>query len=146
MYTLYLVSAGYVITYNATEYEFDISVYSSVGTVVFEALLITAENVSNQLIIRTIFPGDTDNFGFNFDHSARLIAITLKKALDPNDSIMEYRFAINYSTLIDDKEYTDLVNVILHEIGKSHAYTCNNYIVTYSSMYTCSTLVHACKP
>ena len=43
---LYTVSPGYVVAFNATEYEFDVNVYSPNGTVVFEALLF-AENPSS---------------------------------------------------------------------------------------------------
>ena len=44
-FLLFSVPAGYLIAFNATEYGFDINVYSLVGTVVFEALLV-AENTN----------------------------------------------------------------------------------------------------
>ena len=126
---MYLVSAGYVITYNATEYEFDISVYSSVGTVVFEALLVT-ENINDFVIITANFSGDINDFGpfsingmetqVTFDHPITanpLLLITLNETLNMNDSIAEYRFTINYRAVIVEK-YMGSVNVVLHEIGK----------------------------
>ena len=128
MYTLYLVSAGYNITYNATEYEFDISVYSPVGTVVFEALLVT-ENINNFIVIIANFSGDMNNYGpfsingmetqVTFDGTITmnpLLLITLDETLDMNDSIVEYRFTINYEALIFSV-HTGSVNVVLHEIG-----------------------------
>ena len=135
---LYLVSAGYIITYNATEYEFDISVYSSVGTVVFEALLI-AEDISDLVLIIAIFAGDMtsfDPFSINgmetevrFDGPIRtnpLLTITLNEALDPNDSIVDYSFTINYISLTVGI-MRGSVNIILHEIGKSYAYIQYSY-------------------
>ena len=35
------VFAGYFVTFNATEYEFDVNVYSPIETVTFQAILIT---------------------------------------------------------------------------------------------------------
>ena len=144
---LYLVSAGYIITYNATEYEFDISVYSSVGTVVFEALLI-AEDISDFIVIIANFTGDMtscDPFSINgmetevtFDGPIRtnpLLTITLNEALDLNDSIVDYSFTIDYSALAVDL-FTGSVNIILHEIGKSYAYSI--HIVLISLKYLCT--------
>ena len=37
--SLFSVPIGYYAIFNATHYEFDVSVYSPVGTVVFEALI-----------------------------------------------------------------------------------------------------------
>ena len=146
---LYLVSAGYIITYNATEYEFDISVYSSVGTVVFEALLI-AEDISDFVLIMANFAGDMtsfDPFSINemetevrFDGPIRtnlLLTITLNEALDLNDSIVDYSFTINYSALAVDL-FTGSVNIILHEIGKSYAYSIHIVLISLTDgCYLC---------
>ena len=90
---LYLVPTGYIITFNATEYEFDISVHSSVGMVVFEALLIV-ENITDFVIIEVNFSGaplysinEADTlaiFGF-FPTTNPLLTITLNEILNSDD-------------------------------------------------------------
>ena len=121
---VYLVSPGYITAYNATEYEFDVNVYSPVGTVVFGVLLIV-ENINISTISVYLF-GNVDNFAHNLipNEMQRNIPlpITVKKALDPNDNSMDYYFNINY-TYTSHTESTPVVykgsaNVILHEIGE----------------------------
>ena len=103
--------------------------YSSVGTVVFEALLI-AENFSDFAAIIAQFAGDMSNFGlfsinemesqviFNFPiRTNPLLLITLNEALDPNDSIEDYSFTMNYIA-VTGVAMEGSVNIILHEIGK----------------------------
>ena len=123
-----LVPTGYIITFNATEYEFDISVHSSVGTVVFEALLIV-ENITNFVIIEVNFSGsplysinEADTlaiFGF-FPTTNPLLTITLTEILNSDDENVDYYFTMHYSAdTITGVEYANSVNIILHEIGKS---------------------------
>ena len=125
---LYLVPTGYIITFNATEYEFDISVHSSVGMVVFEALLIV-ENITDFVIIEVNFSGaplysinEADTlaiFGF-FPTTNPLLTITLTENLNSDDENVDYYFTMHYSAdTTTGVEYANSVNVILHEIGKS---------------------------
>ena len=44
--TVFLLAPPYIGVFNATEYEFDINIYSPIGTVVFEALFIINPNVT----------------------------------------------------------------------------------------------------
>ena len=62
MCILYTVSPGYVVAFNATEYEFDVNVYSPAGTVVFEALIF-AENSSSLVTMGVAFSGTEPNYG-----------------------------------------------------------------------------------
>jgi len=131
----YTVSAGYFVILNATEYEFDVNVYSPVGTVVFEAILI-AENPGD-LSILVRFAGSISEFGpysingesttfstilFGNPQMTTTLIITLDTELDPNDGQVAYEFAINYvaqgivSGMPVNKDAE--VNVVLHEIGK----------------------------
>ena len=128
---LYLVSPGYLITANASEYKFDVNVYSPVGTVVFEVLLI-AENISNLNLLTSNFFGDQTLYGpysingmneaitLNSPFTSNpLLAIALDESLDPNDNEVIYDFSIDIFAVF----VTDLrnlrTNVILREIGKS---------------------------
>ena len=133
---MYLVSPGYNITFNATEYEFDVDVYSSVGTFVFDALLI-AENLIDIVVIRVNLAGNAGSFdpysingmntGVDFFPNEMsenpLLTVTLDEVLDPNDDTMDYYFNIDYEATSSPAEgtpavYTGSANVILHEIGK----------------------------
>ena len=123
---VYLASPGYNITFNATEYEFDVNVFSPVETVLFDVLLL-AENLSD--ILKPVYSFDIGNnaniddpFGINqIQMSASVI---LKRVLDPNDDRIDYNFNINFGVTIlpneatHDTVYTGSVSVILHEIGK----------------------------
>ena len=124
------MAAGYYIAFNASEYEFDVNVYSPIGTVVFEALLI-AENVSNLLTIASNFAGARREFGpysingmdieSTFDAPIRsnpLLTIRLDETLDPNDDQVEYTFTIDYVAAGSSRIRSQSANVILHEIGK----------------------------
>ena len=116
---MYLVSPGYNITLNATEYEFDVDVHSPVGSVVFEALLIV-ENMIDNIVTRVA--DNRDNYGpysINFI-STTLLTVTVDEDLDPNDDTMNYCFNISYElgTTTVLVIYKGSANVILHEIGK----------------------------
>ena len=120
--------AGYLIAFNATEYEFDINVYSSVGTVVFEALLV-AENINADFFIRVNFNGAATEFGrYSINGSTDititstqstdpLLSIRLVETLDPNDDQVDYTFTLAYIAAGAGVK-SDSVNVIIHEIGK----------------------------
>ena len=127
---VFIVSPGYYIASNATEYEFDVNVYSPNGTVVFEALLLL-ENLTDITIIRVKFVGNVDNYfinGMNTEVNIfpietlanPLLTVTLNGALDPNDNTTDYNFMIEYvaESATQTTDYTGVVNVILHEIGK----------------------------
>ena len=129
MFLLFSVPPGYLITYNATEYEFDVNVYSPIGTVVFEALLV-AENISDFLTIIFNFAGAAAEFGpysinemdtqVTFDISIEinpLLTIRLDEALNPQDGDVIYEFTIDYIAA-GAQVKSDSVNVILHEVGK----------------------------
>ena len=102
--------------------------HSSVGMVVFEALLIV-ENITDFVIIEVNFSGaplysinEADTlaiFGF-FPATNPLLTITLTEILNSDDENVDYYFTMHYSAdTITGVEYTNSVNVILHEIGKS---------------------------
>ena len=125
------VIAGYFITPNATEYEFNVNVYSPVGAVVFEVLLIV-EDISNfedgTIIVN--FAGTVSNYEpyaingmereviFDSPTENPLITITLRTALHPNDSEVIYPFRIDYVAFGTDDTNTGMITVTLHEIGK----------------------------
>ena len=95
---LYTVPVGYVLALNATEYEFDVSGYSPVGTVVLEVLLFV-ENVNNFTVIAASFTGTEREYfpysinGMNVMISAifttirrsHLLRVALDETLDLND-------------------------------------------------------------
>ena len=131
MCVLYTVSVGYLLAFNATEYEFDVSVYSPVGTVVFEALLIV-ENVNNFTSIGAGFVGaEVDyspysinemNFSVVFIPIRRnpILEVALDETLDINDEEAIYRFRIDAVGVPSQGGMnTELsTNVIVHEFGK----------------------------
>jgi len=131
------VSAGYFVTFNATEYEFDVNVYSPLGTVVFEAILI-AENPGNLSILSVNFDGAITEYGPYTINDApnnprestvtflqpsiemnTLLTITLDEPLDSNnDQVNRYEFQLVYFAATNSTTATGRINVILHEIGK----------------------------
>ena len=121
-----LVSPGYNIAFNATEYEFDVSVFTPVETDVFEALLFF-ENRNAAIVAISV--GNGDSYGPfkvivpNQVTRYYLIRVILDEALDPNDDIVDYNFNISYVVSTPPIEgiyvmYNGSVSVILHEIGK----------------------------
>ena len=130
---VYLVSPGYNITFNATEYEFNVNVHSPVGTVVFEALL-TVENVG-QFHMLVNFAGVSVDYGpysingidtqvfFPFPVPTNSpLTIALDETLNATDNKANYNFTIHYNADNFNEavpDYIGLVNVILHEIGKA---------------------------
>ena len=139
---LYTVPVGYVIAFNATEYEFDVSVYSPVGTVVFEALLFV-ENVNNFTTIAAGFVGNEFDYspfsinGMNFSvlfipiTRNPLLRVALDEHLDLNDEEAIYQFRIDVVGVPSQGGMnTELnANVIVHEIGKLP--TCLMAVIKY---------------
>ena len=132
--------AGYLIAPNATEYEFDFNVYSPVGTVVFEALLVAEIDISNFVLIIARFDGalteytpysingmDTEVQFTPLITTAPLLTIRLDEALDPNDGQVDYTFRLNYFGAALAAT-SDGVDVIIHEISKLlYSYMFNMY-------------------
>ena len=129
LFLLFTVPTGYIITYNATEYEFDVNVYSPVETVVFEALLIT-ENITF-FTISIEFMGNSSQYSpysinrmgnqIRFDvptPTNPLLMIRLDETLNSTDEQVDYEFTLYYVAIHVDGRAEDTVNVILHEIGK----------------------------
>ena len=127
---LYLVSPGYVIRFNASEYEFDVNVYLPVGTVVFEALLIT-ENLNELATLTANFRGSPEAYGpyslNGMDEtviidlpfpSNPLLSIALDESLEDNDDEIIYDFGLDVAafSLTGFSEFS--ANVILHKISK----------------------------
>ena len=127
---LHTVTPGYVLVFSATEYEFDVSVYSPVGTVVFEALLFV-ENTNNFTSIVANFAGtgteyspfsiNGDNLAATFfvierDHLLRVTA--LDEVLDLNDEEAIYEFSIDAVGFFQGGSRELRADVIIHEIGK----------------------------
>ena len=130
LYILYPVSPGYVITFNATEYEFDINVYSpNRTTVVFEALLIT-ENLNELNTLTANFRGSREEYGryslngmdetvvISSFPSNPLLTIALDESLENDDDEITYNFGIDVAAFTSSGFEELSANVILHEIGK----------------------------
>ena len=123
---MYLVSPGYNITFNATEYEFDVNVFSPVGKVLFEALLLVDNlNIIAVQVNLVDNPDSVDPFNGSRSQILRnvLVTVTLDEVLDPNDDSIDHNFNIEYkastSTIKGTRVvYNGSVSVILHEIGK----------------------------
>ena len=96
--------------------------YSPVGTVVFDALLIV-ENINDFATLEVNFDGNSVDYGpysINSDSQIQgnpLITISLDEALNLNDDKVDYNFAIEYVAFTPTL-LIRLVNIIIHEIGK----------------------------
>ena len=142
---LYTVSVGYVLEFNATEYEFDVSAYSPVGTVVFEALLFV-ENQNTFITIAAGFTGTELEYlpysinGMNLSvtimsfRRSHLLRIALDETLDLNDEEAIYEFRLDVVGVpLQGSMNTELsANVIVHEIGKLP------YMLNGSDNFSCS--------
>ena len=125
-----IVSSGYVIAHNATEYEFDVNVHAPVGTVVLDALLIVEDLPDTFAVVVNLVGDDADSFVINGMNGGLtffpvetlenpLLSITLDETLDPNDENTDYNFMITYSaTTTASTRYEGSINILLHEIGK----------------------------
>lgn len=127
---LHTVTPGYVLVFSATEYEFDISVYSPVGTVVFEAFLFVESN-NNFTSIGANFAGPETEYspysinGMNMPVSFAPIrrtryslTVALDEALDLNDEEAIYEFSIDAVGFFQGGSRELRADVIIHEIGK----------------------------
>ena len=115
---------------NATHYEFDVNVYSPIGTVVFEALVFI-ENPNDAIIVYLFFNGPYQNFrpfsinGMNdvsyFDtmiSGELLFTITTDELLSLSDDIMVYDFLLECSLFRVTSELNiSVFHVMLHKIG-----------------------------
>ena len=132
MHSLFVVSS-LLAQFNTTEYEFDLNVYSPIGTTVFEALFIINPNVTVEFLTFNIIMTDeilnVGDFLINGTapplviqqapfHSMYLLTITTGNVLDTNDT-MDITFSlfayVNISTGI---VVMSTSNVTLHKIGK----------------------------
>jgi len=138
----YSVPTGYNITYNATEYEFDVNVYSPIGKVVFEALIIV-ENINRFTIINVAFMGSDSNgheygpyslngmddfISFDPPTTNPLLTITLDENLNSTDQDVKHDFMLNFFAIGVDNIVSESVNVTLHEVGRLMCYLCTYYI------------------
>ena len=135
-----VVSPGYNIAYNATEYEFDVNVNTLVGMAVFDALLIIEDLPNTITVVVKLVGDDANSFAINGMNRVLtflpvdtlenpLLTITLNETLDANDENMDYNFMITYSAkTAASTQYGGSVNILLHEIGKL------DIICTYAAM------------
>ena len=112
------VSDGFFAFFNATQYEFDVNVRSSVGSVVFMALVIV-EDVDDIFTIDSFFGGSVTQFSLTRSN-VTLITITLNTALDPNDEEVMHTFSLTaiVAVISSGATYSQVVNVLLYEKGK----------------------------
>ena len=141
---LLLVSPGYRLRFSATQYEFDVNVYSPVGTVVFEAFIF-AEDAINLVIMGAAFSGSEANYGrFSINgmdlateiipvRSSNLLTIRIAESLDPedNEAIYEFNIVSFAVSLVADRSESQ-AGVILHEISKLLA----SWLVTSAAVYS----------
>ena len=125
-----IVSPGYIIAYNATEYEFDVNVNTPVGTAVFDALIIIEDLPNTITVVVNLVGSNANSFAINGMNrqltflpvdtlETPLLTITLNETLDANDENTDYNFMITYfATSATFTHYEDSINVTLHEIGK----------------------------
>ena len=129
---------SFIAQFNASEYEFDINIYSPIGTVVFKALFIINPNVTVDYLSFDIMMTDGVVGESNLDgdflinnrtpplsiqppyQSMYLLTITTGNELDTNDTMditfdlsASITYNISISVLI-----TLISNVTLHKIGK----------------------------
>ena len=128
---MFLVSPGYTLRFNATEYEFDINVYTPIETVVFEALII-AEDANDLVLMGVNFGGSEADYGpfsingmdvsltLQFPFSTNtLLTIATDQRLYPDDNEAVYEFSINVFAIdLGSARSESQVDVILHEFGK----------------------------
>ena len=140
---LYTVTLGYVLALNATEYEFDVSVYSPLGTVVFEALLFV-ENANNFTSIVANFAGtgtEYSPFSINGDNLTatffsierdHLLRVALDEMLHLNDTEAIYEFRIDAVGFLRPSGSIELrADVIIHEFGKLASYLLVKHTFAY---------------
>ena len=140
------VFAVFIGQFNASEYEFDVNIYSPIGTVLFEALFIINPNVTIGLLAFDIITTEevigeasvNEDFLINGTippllitqapyQSLYLLTITTGNVLDTNDTMdINFELLAFVNTLINETEIS-ISNVTLHRIGKALSVT--SYIV-----------------
>jgi len=132
--SLFSVPSGYLTIFNATHYEFDVNVYSPIGTVVFEALLLV-EMTDERGIVLVDFQdsagtggvGDIEPFSINGMGNSDvispvtgdvLITITTDELLNHTDTNVIYRFQVVSLASIGSTTESEAADVILYEIGE----------------------------
>ena len=133
---LFYIVTSFIAMFNETEYEFNISIYSPIGTVAFEALFIISPNVTVEFLSFDIIMTDelvgesTINGDFLINgiipplvvqppyQSLYMLTITTENTLDTNDTtdITFDLFAFVNTTI--GIVAMPLSNVTLHKIGK----------------------------
>ncbi|XP_065915266.1 uncharacterized protein [Dysidea avara] len=110
------IPAGFFAFFNATQYEFDVNVRSTVGSVVFNVLVIT-ENVDDIFTIDVFFGGSASQFSLTRSNIT-LVTVTLNTTLDPNDEEVVYRFTLTaiVASTSSGATYSQEVKVLLYEI------------------------------
>ena len=115
---------------NATQYEFDVDVYSPIGTVVFEIQILLYMDFD----LEVTFSGpESQNFSFNgsrsvyyhlIDHIDGLPtwSVTIEEPLNPDDNITKHQFQL-LEKLAANNDLTnfitiDVADVILYERRK----------------------------
>ena len=125
------VSTGYFALFNATHYEFDVSVYSTTETILFEALILLEDPDVIQIVDVT-FSGRTNSGGYviNGDRSLvfnepagnvlfNMTVTENKELIDGNDDVFDLSgFAVSVQR---SEELTS--SVILHIVGKLYLST-----------------------
>ena len=137
----YFVVPSFIGRFNASQYEFDINIYSPIGTVVFEALFIINPNVAVEFLSfdiileesRTVRESSANrDFLINGTipplviqapyKSMYWLAITTGYVLDINDT-MDITFDLSaFINTTTDIMSMLISNVILHKIGKMLLY------------------------
>ena len=136
---------SFIAQFNASEYEFDINIYSPIGTVVFEALFIINPNVTVELLSFDIIMTDEIVGESSIDgvflinrtmlplliqapyQSLYLLTITTGNVLDTSDT-MDITFNLfAFINISIGVVRMPISNVTLHKIGKVSL--CSGYIV-----------------
>ena len=123
------VSTGYFATFNATHYEFDISVYCPIGTVVFEAMHFYENPDDIQLALvdfqassSTGTIGDFEAFSLNGMGNGAvvgpdgLITVTTDQLVNASDTTCDFSLASLVTTGAITESITAIV--IVHKKGK----------------------------
>ena len=134
--TLNFVVLSFIAQFNETEYEFDINIYSPIGTVVFEALFIISPNVTVEFLSFDIIMTDelvgesTINGDFLINgiipplvtqapyQSMYLLTITTGNVIDTSDTTDVTFNLFAFVNISIGVVILPMSNVTLHKIGK----------------------------
>ena len=136
--------------FNEAEYEFDIDIYSPVGTLVFEALFIINPNVIIEFLSFDIITTDELEEETNVDRDFMINGTSPPIVVRPPYQSM-YLLAITTGNVIDTSDTTDITfnlfafvkistgvvkmlisNVTLHKIGRVHGNLVSNHVYDWS--------------